>query len=453
MPARKMRPFDPQCGPQFDHHVQMQGISKIHRLWAAIFVIAVASDVLSGAIRYYTSLVGLAPLGYLPKALMVAALGFALVERPKASHVLIITYLGAQMCVSLANGIPLSAALFWIWTVSPMLFALVMPPQALEVLESPRMLAVLVGLTLLAVGGVFLNYFVHLPWVGGSVDIGGGVSVTIAKATYVGTASRLPGFGRSSASTGLLIGLLVTWIFPRLRSRAAVTTILALSALAIWKTTNKTTLVALVIVVGLHLMLRTRSLRTASITLSALVVALPIAGWLITLASIQDISSSGSLSSMQDRFFNTWPMLIEGMVREHLIWLGVGPGGFGSSVGFGSAVGNGATGFGFNTGYADNMALYTLANVGVIGNAFLIAAFVHFVLSRESNSRPIWLMLCFLLASGLTTDIYETTGCLLFFGVVLNSISQRVPLPRISSARIAFERLQRNVRGTASGLH
>ncbi len=220
MPARKTRRFDPQFDSPPDHYAPMPRLSKLHGLWAATFVIAVASDVLSGAIRYYTSLAGVAALGYLPKALMVACLGLAIVQRPKASHVLVAAYLAAQTCVSLANGVSLSAVGFWIWTIAPMLFAIAMPPQALDALESPRMLGAFVALALLCIGGVLLNYFVKLPWVGGSVDIGG-VSVQLAKSSYVGTSSRLPGFGRSRAPPGRMLGRQPPGIVPRLRARRA----------------------------------------------------------------------------------------------------------------------------------------------------------------------------------------------------------------------------------------
>ncbi|CAJ6361126.1 major facilitator superfamily permease [Burkholderia pseudomallei] len=52
-------------------------------------------------------------------------------------------------------------------------------------------------------------------------------------------------------------------------------------------------------------------------------------------------------------------------------------------------------------------------------------------------------MLCFLLVSGVTTDICETIGCLLFLGLTLRSINLHAPRrARVGSARIAFERLR-----------
>ena len=59
--------------------------------------------------------------------------------------------------------------------------------------------------------GVYVNYFMPMPWVGTSVDMGG-VAVGNPQQSYTGFVKRLAGFGRSSASTGLLIGLMMTWL-------------------------------------------------------------------------------------------------------------------------------------------------------------------------------------------------------------------------------------------------
>ncbi|MET5012755.1 hypothetical protein AAHH80_36950, partial [Burkholderia pseudomallei] len=81
------------------------------------------------------SLAVVAELVYIKKALLVSCHGLEIVQRPKARHVLVAEYLAAQTCVSLANGLSLSAVVFWIWTFPPMLFAIAMPPQALDALE------------------------------------------------------------------------------------------------------------------------------------------------------------------------------------------------------------------------------------------------------------------------------------------------------------------------------
>lgn len=394
----------------------MNGASSIDRLWAATFVIAAASDVLSGAIRYYTSLAGVAPLGYAPKALMLGCIAIGLLKRLRTSHVFVICYLAAQACVSLANGVAPAAVGFMVWTVSPVIFAILMPPAALDVLETDRMRFALVIVLVLCNVGVLLNAFFPMPWIGGSTDVDG-VNVQLAVSTYVGTASRLPGFGRSSAGTGLMIGLLTVWLVPRLRSPYWVAAMLALSSVGIWETTNKTTLIALAIVIAFHYLARQPTLRNACIWTTALTFALPLAGWLTTLATNAGMTASGSLASMQDRFINTWPRLIEALRHEHLIWLGVGPGGFGSATGFYPSA------FDFNVAYSDNLALYLSATFGVIGCALLTFVFVERVLARRAGDARIWLMLFFLLLSGVTTDIVEALGCLLFLGVTLNALA------------------------------
>ncbi|WP_323122712.1 hypothetical protein [Burkholderia alba] len=394
----------------------MSGIRPFHRFWAATFVIAAASEVLSGGIRYYLSVAGIAPLSYLPKVMMVGCVAVALLQRPRPTSLIVACYIAAQTCVALGNGVGLAATGFWIWTVSPLLFAMLTPPEALEALESPRMLKAFIVIAALCNAGVIINTFTRMPWAGGSVDVNG-VSVEIAVNTYVGTATRLAGFGRSSATTGLMIGMLAVWLLPRLRAPLVIAALLTVSAIGIWDTTNKTTLIALAIVVGFHYLLRPPALKRACAWITMLIVVLPFAGWVASLSTNAGMTDSTLLASMQDRFINTWPQLLEGLLHEHLIWFGIGPGGFGSATAY--YVGD----FGFNVGWSDNAALHMIATFGVIGTAMSLFAFAHYVLASRAADVRAWLMLSFLLLSGITTDIYETLGCLLFFGITLRILT------------------------------
>ncbi|MGN8186554.1 hypothetical protein [Burkholderia cepacia] len=394
----------------------MNGNRSINRLWAATFMIAIASEVFSGAIRYYTSLAGISMLGYLPKAMMVGCIVLGLVIRPRIDTLLVGSYLAVQLCVSLANGVSLVAACFWVWTVAPLLFVLLMPPGALDMLESNPIRFAFIVLTTACCAGVMLNGLVHLPWVGGSIDVDG-VNVQLASSNYVGTVPRLPGFGRSSATTGLVIGLLTAWLVPRLRHAMATVVLLVMSAAAIWATTNKTTLIALSLVLLCFATLKTTGLRRACIVLTVLVIVLPVAGWVIAATTNVGVPDTGSLASMQDRLLNTWPKLLDGMANANLLWFGVGPGGFGSATAYYTAD------FGFNTGYSDNAALYVVANFGVVGAMLVMLVFVQRVLASRADDPRAWLMLLFVLLSGVTTDIFEALGCLLFTGLAIRTLT------------------------------
>jgi hypothetical protein len=111
--------------------------------------------------------------------------------------------------------------------------------------------------------------------------------------------------------------------------------------------------------------------------------------------------------------FNTWPILIEGLLKNNRIWLGLGPGGFGSASTYYESA------FGFNVAYADNTVLYALASFGMVGAVALIGFFVRVVLRAQPEDRPSWAMLLYLLFACATTDICESIGCLLFLGVTL----------------------------------
>ncbi len=387
-------------------------------LWVLTFFIGVLSDVLSGAIRYYTSLAGAPQAIYLPKVMMAVCVVLIVSNRPKVSHLLVLLYLALQACVSLFNGVGPSAVAFWAWTVLPMFFAILAPPDALAILGRPRARIALVVVAAVCMLGVLMNYFnffTPLPWVGASTVVDG-VAVHVTNSNFVGETPRLPGFGRDSAATGLMIGLLSTWLLPRFRSLTFTAMLLALAAVSIWGTTNKTALVALVIVLGIERFGKLDTIRRAAIWAGALALLLPLASFAIAAAINHSMIAGGALNSFRDRFENTWPLLLQGMVRENLIWFGIGPGGFGAATVYYH------NNFGFNVGYADNIVLYAIANFGVVGVVVFGVMLSKLLFFSESKDRVAWTMLLFLLISGITTDIFESLGCLLFLGVAAKSL-------------------------------
>jgi hypothetical protein len=406
-------------------------------LWVFTFFIGVMSDVMSGAIRYYTAMAGAPQAIYLPKLLMAACILLLVVHRPKVSHLFAVMYLAMQACVSMFNGLSLSSVAFWAWTVLPLFFAILAPPEALEILNRPRARFVVVLMALICVSGVLVNYFGYfkpLPWIGATTMVDG-QAVHVANANFVGETPRLPGFGRDSAATGLMLGLLATWLLPRFRSIFTAAVMLGIAGLAIWATTNKTSLVALAIVLGIERFGRLDTIRKAAIWSAAAALLIPIAAYAITAAVNQSLfaGASGTLSSFQDRFDNTWPLLLQGMVRENLIYFGIGPGGFGAATSYYQS------NFGFNTGYADNITLWTIANFGVIGLVIFGLLLSRILFSSESRDRVAWTMMMFLLISGITTDIFESVGCLLFFGAAAKALWMNVGAQRFQfRPRFAF---------------
>lgn len=387
-------------------------------LWTLIFFIGVVSDVMSGAIRYYTSLAGVPQAIYLPKLMMAACIVLIVFHRPKVSHLFVLMYFAMQACVSLLNGVAPSAVIFWAWTVLPMFFAFLAPPEAFAILGRPRARFAFLVVALVCMGGVLVNYFGYfnpLPWVGASTVVDG-VAVHVTNSNYVGDTPRLPGFGRDSAAAGLMIGLLSTWLLPRFRSLVTASTLLAVAGLSIWATTNKTALVGLAVVIGIERFGKLDTIRRTAIWAAAAALLLPFASFAITAAFNHSLFDGGTLSSFQDRFENTWPLLLQGMLRDNLVWFGIGPGGFGAATTY--YHGN----FGFNVGYADNMALYTLANFGAAGVLIFAVLLSRILFSSGSGDRVAWTVLMFLLISGITTDIFESVGCLLFFGVAAKSL-------------------------------
>ncbi|WP_175158722.1 hypothetical protein [Paraburkholderia fynbosensis] len=387
-------------------------------LWILTFFLGVTSDVMSGAIRYYTSLAGVPQAIYLPKVMMAVCITLIVLRRPKASHVFVLLFFAMQICVSLFNGITLNAAIFWAWMMLPMFFTMLAPPEALAILERPGARMTVAVIAIVCMAGVLVNYFGYLnplPWVGANTMVDG-TAVHVTNSNYVGEAPRLPGFGRDSAATGLMIGLLTTWLLPRFRSLSLVSMMLAVAGLSIWATTNKTSLIALVIVLGIDRFCRLETIRKGVIWAAAAALLVPLAAFVISAAINDSMFDGGALSSFQDRFERTWPLLLQGMLRQNLIWFGIGPGGFGAATDYYRS------NFGFNIGYADNIALYAIANFGVIGLVIFATLLSRILFSSASRDRVAWTMMMFLLISGVTTDIFESLGCLLFFGVTAKTL-------------------------------
>jgi hypothetical protein len=76
----------------------------------------------------------------------------------------------------------------------------------------------------------------------------------------------------------------------------------------------------------------------------------------------------------------------------------------------------------------------------LLGGFLLAILLTKFVLSRVSEDRGLLIMLFFLLVSGITTDVVESLGCLLFLGVTIRALLL-TPTTEVLPAR-SFRRAQ-----------
>jgi hypothetical protein len=401
----------------------MSRISLDAKVWVATFFIAIAGDVLAGAIRYYTSMIGVAQAAYLPKILMLGWVIYILVKEPKALYGLLGLYVLAETFVSLSNGVQSESVLFWLWTLVPLFFAMTAPAQSLSLLKTRPMLLVFAGMTALTCIGIAMSGLMTLPWVGETVSVGGH-SIRMATASYVGVASRLSGFGRDSATVALMAGLLTTWVYMQTPSKWLSLLVLAGAGAAVYATTNKTAPVSIAVIVIARLLFSARGFRRASITAAALVIFLPMASFLVSAAINLPARGFVTLSSFQDRMINTWPLLIDALWKGGYIWFGLGPGGFGSAATYYESP------FSFNVSYADNIFLYGMASLGLIGASLLVMFMVRLMLRTQSQDKAVWAVLLYMLFAAGSTDIFESIGCLLFFGLAVNYLRHAVPVPQ-----------------------
>ncbi|MFM0041901.1 hypothetical protein [Paraburkholderia sediminicola] len=385
------------------------------RIWRATLFFVLLNEVAAGAARYFLGNIGAGQLVYLPKILMAIYIFFSLLTCFDVVALFIACAFALAAFVGVVNGVTIPAIAFQLWIMLPLVFALLVPKN-LAIYEPPyersRTIAILF---FAAVTGVVANYFVELPWIDSAFDVGN-YSVEASKLSYAGDSVRLAGLGRTSASTGLILGVLAVWLICRARSWMMKWIYLGTATLALALTTNKTSILALLIVTFVH----SFASNTVASRVRRVAFALQLFVPAVSVAAADYITNQPTAysvySSLLDRIVATWPDILTGLYKNSDLLLGRGLGGFGSATDYFSA---GTT---FNTEYADNIALYVMATCGIVGLVFYIFSFFkielrcRFLLKSEAS------MILFLILSGITTDLPESVPCQIALGISVMSV-------------------------------
>lgn len=387
----------------------------VDRIWRATLFIALINEVAVGAARYFFGDIGAGQLVYTPKILMAINIFFSLLTNFDVVALFVVCTFVLAALVGALNGVTLPAIAFQLWIMLPLIFALLVPKN-IATYEPPyersRTIAIIF---FVAIIGVVANYFIEFPWADSAFDVGN-YSVEANKLSYAGDSVRLAGLGRTSASTGLILGVLAIWLICRARSWTMKWIYLGTATLALVLTTNKTSILALLIVTFIHSFasnaIASRVRRVAFVLqLFIPAVSLAAADYITTQPTEYSV-----YSSLLDRIVTTWPDILIGLYKNSDLLLGRGLGGFGSATDYFS------TGTTFNTGYADNIALYVMSTCGIVGLAFYNFSFFklelrcRFLLKSEAS------MILFLILSGITTDLPESVPCQIALGISVISV-------------------------------
>ena len=271
-----------------------------------------------------------------------------------------------------------------------------------------------------SVVGVVLDKYVYtFPWMGLEAHVGG-ISVDVSRGWDIdsGPDKRAAGFTRSSIAAAMLIGTLASLLAPRIRSFLLRVAFLGISVVAVFLTTQKGALSAVVVVAAILCTpswARYRLLCIACLVLALVDIALPI------MTTGLQVSVNGgvfSLASFGMRIALTWPDAWNWISNHDSFPFGVGLGGIGGAQRFY------APNF-FNP--SDNMFVFLYANFGLMSLVYI--GWVVWV----GHGLPVWLrrtavpalaVLAFMLGYGAALSMLEDQLSSLFIGVAAGALWQ-----------------------------
>lgn len=267
------------------------------------------------------------------------------------------------------------------------------------------------------IGLALEKFFFDMPWVGMSATIGGVVVDVSHNWDIVDPLEkRVAGFTRGSIAAATIFPILALLISVRVRSWWLRAFVLLTTSGAVFATTQKGSLVAFVVVVGVMLgpaRWRLSMLRLTCIAFAMLLVALPI----LTPGLIMTMSGTVfSLASFAMRIELTWPFAWDWISHNEIFPFGVGLGGIGGSQRFY------APDF-FNP--SDNLFVFMYANFGMMTFVYL-GALCSLVVRLKRRPPPEAMgalaVLAFLLGYGAVLSMIEDQMSALFLGACAGTL-------------------------------
>lgn len=306
-----------------------------------LFLLALTS-VLAGALRFTLAVAGKENLFYIPKFLVVLALGaeaFEVVRSGRTSNLTtgVVLLLATSGLVGLFTLNHVMQVVFGLYLLLPLLFAIVAQPA---IAENPGLCGKLIGvLWVTAATGVVLAWITPMPWTGFSYDVGG-VAMEASREWTTNGVARVAGFSRASYAAAYQLLFLALPIVMSWRRRLLALGMWIVTGALIVITTTKTTVgVYLALTILLPIMrwrIVPRGLKHAvAIVLPWFVTVMAIALPLSTLWFTYNFTLHGMqgviLSSFGDRLNQTWPDAFSLIARHGSYIFGRGAGGIGTA--------------------------------------------------------------------------------------------------------------------------
>ena len=425
-------------------------VSSAQRLLLATVFVFFLAEVLGGALRYGAVMVGLAPLVYLPKVWLVAALVGTLLEgairmRISAPYlgVLVLMAVGVlQGYATLGNKMQV---VFGLWVLAPFLSGVVALPALIKVW--PWIVRYVFALWILAIVGVLVNVFYRWPWTGFEYTFGNVVIEGSRAWSFLGIV-RLAGFSRVSSAVAdqILVMTAVLLLLGRGRWRVFVW---VLAGLTLLPTTSKTS-IGVYAILTLFWLAKSRVpqilWQQLPLVLMTLVFAVPFSSLVIDYDLTSILKGPVRrllLTSFGARLELAWPDALQMVVEHGDAVLGRGIGGIGAAQHYFEP-----------TLYtpSDNLVVHIYALLGVLG--LLLVAFYAFGLGllklRDRTSVLVFSLGVGVILSGITKNVMESSILGFAFGASLcNAIG--VLLSRARPKTATYTRADRDMCGEKAG--
>lgn len=381
-------------------------------------------DTFGGIVRWFFPMIGLTLLGYAPAGLAIVALLLHIIARlgdpaSTVGTVAAMAFAAIALVIASLMGRSVPELLFGVYIWLPFFIAMALTQRRMQ----DRLINAMVPIFIIATAGVLLNLMVQFPWVGAEYEVLG-QQKSAARDWQAYGVQRLCGFSRASFSAAAQILLGYCALEYRVRSLAWRAVAWVAGLVAIYYTTSKAPLMAMLLLPAVYLAIgrlrRTDGMRRrwGAIAIMAawllIVVGLPIVGILYGPALYPAGMGVGlHYSSLADRMLNTWPNAIALMdLRNPMQWLvGLGVGGIGSPQGLAHADM-------LNPG--DNMAIYLFVSFGLLSTGFFYLLFRGGLraIESEGRGRRDFALLIALLGIGATTNVIEGIFTVIVFGII-----------------------------------
>ncbi len=338
-----------------------------------VFFVQVLSIAFEAPIRFILSKAHLTNALYIRDILIlscIAILALSPHETRLKNHIrnniLALTYAIALALFTIAfiEG-SLFSALFEIKIFNTFLFGLTC---TLLAEREPRFVVKLAAFVFLATCvGIFSNRaFGTFPWDGTSYETAFG-TVEVNRVWWIeGGERRLAGFCRASYTAAAIVAVTATVLQLQLNRVATKLTVTILALTAIYLTTSKGVVIALLATSIISLTKPAGSLRqllssSGAAAFALLCVMAPFLSWYLSPPTNTVRYAPHILSSFADRATNTWPSALNEFTHWYNWLIGKGLGGVGIASAFSSTV---------RVNPIDNLHLYLYGNLGIIGSVF-----------------------------------------------------------------------------------